>query len=399
MICTKYPLDPTDRYMTNELAGALVATGHRVQVVVTEWDAPFGAPTTSTRSSDGVDILAIAPRAIMRLGRFVRTASKWILSSLFAKREMRKAIGADSFDTLVCFSPCTTVWAQLLWAMHRWRMRSILYVHDFFPYHHHSIGLVPGGAVFRAAQLLEQNLIRKFDVVGCNWPGNIAYLKTHYRVRAGQHIVWTPLWTEIRPVPRQSKQNVRAAYGLPQNGKILVFGGQITEGRGVEEILDAAAIAQVNRPEIAFLLIGDGRLVPMIEQRIAAGSTNLILKRRVPRDEYVSVLGACDIALVATVAGVDSSSFPTKTIDYLRAALPIVAAVEEQSDYRNFLGRWQIGSSIPVGDATALYEAIVRAVDADEDDVNQVQRATECLKQVFDVKKAVEICTTALAPQ
>src|SRR6516164_6138686 len=34
MLCTKYPLDPNDRFMTNELAGALVAAGHHVQMVL-----------------------------------------------------------------------------------------------------------------------------------------------------------------------------------------------------------------------------------------------------------------------------------------------------------------------------------------------------------------------------
>jgi hypothetical protein len=39
MLCTRYPLEPNDRYMTNELVAALAAAGHHVQVVVTDWDA------------------------------------------------------------------------------------------------------------------------------------------------------------------------------------------------------------------------------------------------------------------------------------------------------------------------------------------------------------------------
>ena len=70
----------------------------RVQVVVTDWDAPFGAPATSVRSEDGVDALVVAPRRIAGLGRFVEKASKWTLSSLFARREMRKALGEQTFD-------------------------------------------------------------------------------------------------------------------------------------------------------------------------------------------------------------------------------------------------------------------------------------------------------------
>jgi hypothetical protein len=42
------------------------------------------------------------------------------------------------------------------------------------------------------------------------------------------------------------------------------------------------------------------------------------------------LISACDVGIVCTVAGVDSS-FPSKTIDYLRAGLPIVAAVEQDT--------------------------------------------------------------------
>src|SRR5262249_54841421 len=166
MLCTKYPLDPADSYMTSELAGALVAAGHTVQVVVTEWQAPPGAAATSLRWGGGVGVLSLAPRAITRFGRFVETLSQWTISSLSARREMVRTLSSQSFDTLICFTPCVTVWAQLLWAMRRWRMRSILFVHDFFPYHHHAIGLVPGGMVFALARWAEQNLIARFDLIG-----------------------------------------------------------------------------------------------------------------------------------------------------------------------------------------------------------------------------------------
>jgi glycosyltransferase involved in cell wall biosynthesis len=390
MLCTKYPLDPNDRFMTNELAGALVAAGHRVLVVVTDWDAPFGASTTYVRSEDGVDTIVISPRRVPGLGRFVERASKWTLSSLFALREMRKALSDQSFDLLVCFTPCVTVAAQLFWATSRWQMRSMLFVHDFFPHHHRSIGLVPGGPVFDVARRLEENLIRKFHVIGCIWPDNIVYLKKHYRIRADQHVIWTPLWGEITPPPTRPRDAIRSEHGLPLERKILVFGGQITEGRGVEEMLAAATLAQEARPDLAFLLIGEGRLVELVESHIASGGDNVIYRRRVPRTQYLSLISACDIGIVCTVAGVDSSSFPSKTIDYLRAGLPIVAAVERDSDYREFLRRWNIGASIPAGDATALFRAVTRLIDDREVTANITRNARACLEEVFDVRPAVK---------
>ena len=398
MLCTKYPLDSNDRYMTNELAGALVTAGHPVQVVVTDWNAPFGAPTTTVRSAEGVDALVVAPRRIAGLGAFVEKASKWTLSSLFARREMRKALGNEAFDLIVCFTPCVTVAAQFLWATRRWPMRSMLFVHDFFPHHHRSIGLVPGGPVFEIARRIEEHLIRKFDVIGCMWSDNIVYLRKHHRIRAEQRVIWTPLWGEIAPPPPRPKEVTRKDYGLPLDRKILVFGGQITEGRGVEEMLAVATLAQKARPDLVFLLIGEGRLVELVENHIAAGGDNVIYRRRIPRTEYLRLISACDIGIVCTVAGVDSPSFPSKTIDYLRAGLPIVAAVAQDSDYREFLRRWNIGISIPAGDAMALFAAVIRAVDDQEITANIAQSARACLEEVFDVRPAVKSLLDAIEP-
>jgi glycosyltransferase involved in cell wall biosynthesis len=283
-----------------------------------------------------------------------------------------------------------TVAAQLFWATSRWQMRSMLFVHDFFPHHHRSIGLVPGGPVFDVARRLEENLIRKFHVIGCIWPDNIVYLKKHYRIRADQHVIWTPLWGEITPPPTRPRDAIRSEHALPLERKILVFGGQITEGRGVEEMLAAATLAQEARPDLAFLLIGEGRLVELVESHIASGGDNVIYRRRVPRSQYLSLISACDIGIVCTVAGVDSSSFPSKTIDYLRAGLPIVAAVERDSDYREFLRRWNIGASIPAGDATALFRAVTRMIDDREVTANITRNARACLEEVFDVRPAVK---------
>src|SRR4051812_15383129 len=113
MLCTNYPLEANDSYMTNELAGALAAAGHSVQVVVIDWSAVFGRPAMSVRSPDGVEALVISPRGVSGFGRLVEKASKWTLSSLFALRIMRHALRDKAFDLLICFTPCVTVAAPL----------------------------------------------------------------------------------------------------------------------------------------------------------------------------------------------------------------------------------------------------------------------------------------------
>jgi hypothetical protein len=116
-----------------------------------------------------------------------------------------------------------------------------------------------------------------------------------------------------------------------------------------------------------------------------------------PRTEYLSLISACDVGIVCTVTGVASSSFPSKTIDYLRAGLPIVAAVEPNSDYRGFLSRWNIGISIPAGDPAALFRTIVGLVDDAGMAASIERNARACLEEVFDVRAAVKRLLEAVA--
>src|SRR5690606_34865777 len=106
--------------------------------------------------------------------------------------------------------------------------------------------------------------------------------------------------------------DVRRRHKLPTDKHIVVFGGQITEGRGIDEILATADIAPQSRSDIAFLLIGQGRLADEVRNRISQGAVNVIYRERIPRIDYLSLVAACDVGLVVTVRNVDVPTFPSK---------------------------------------------------------------------------------------
>jgi glycosyltransferase involved in cell wall biosynthesis len=397
MLCTVYPLQTGDHFLTNELAAAFAAAGHHVQVVVTDWALPVGTMSRGVREENGVEVLVIAPTAIRVLGRFIKNLTKWTLSSIYGLWQMRRAIGNERYDIVVCFTPCVTVAAQLLWATRRFKTRNMLIVHDFFPYHHHSIGLVPGGPVFRAALSLETHLMQRFHSFGCMAPRNIDYLRRNYPLPSYANIVELPLWTETGPLPSCPKHLLRVQHHLPLDRKIAVFGGQINEGRGISEILAAAALAEEARPDLFFLFIGDGRLASAIQERIAAGAANILLKPRVPRGEFLSLLSACDAGIVATIPQLSVPTFPIKTMDYLRALLPVVAAVEQASELPAFLAQWNLGISLPAGNAQALLAAISELIDNQKLADGFEQRVRACLDEVFGVRRAAERIIAACA--
>lgn len=393
MLCTRFPLGEGDEYLTNELAHALARQGDEVSVVVIDWDAVPGTPSVTRRLDDSVVVLAVAPRTMTGLGPFVAKASKWVLSSFAAMREVRRSFGDAGFDLLIAFSPATVVAAQFIWCIRRFRPRSYFVLWDFFPFHQRSIGLLPGGLVFAVARGIEGWLIRRFDTIGCMSSLNVAYLKSHYRLRAAQRVEVLPIWGDITPPPVTAAAAIRAAFDLPPGKKIIVFGGQITEGRGVEDVLAAARLAAGSRPDLVFLLIGSGRLAGLVaDQAAAADGGNIIYRPRVARRAYLGLLGACDVGLVCTVRDVDVPTFPSKLIDYLRAGLPVVASVEASTDFGDFVVNRNLGLSVLAGDAEALLRAVCTLVDQPGRRTDAALSGRRALEEVFDVNRiAVQI--------
>jgi glycosyltransferase involved in cell wall biosynthesis len=254
-----------------------------------------------------------------------------------------------------------------------------------FPYAHRDLGLVPRGTVFQAALWAETRLMRRFDMIGCMSPANARYLTTQYRLHPKTKVQILPIWGPTDSTGTVDARAVRARHGLPFDRPICIFGGQLSEGRGIEEILATAVLARQAANEIAFVIIGEGRLRPKVERHIASGGDNVFLLGRVPREAYLELAAACDVGLVVTVAHTDVPTFPSRTIDYLRAGLPIVASVERTTDYGMFIADHQLGIAIEAGHPDQLLSAIQHTFREDLDRAVIRRRAKAALDTVFDV--------------
>jgi glycosyltransferase involved in cell wall biosynthesis len=173
-----------------------------------------------------------------------------------------------------------------------------------------------------------------------------------------------------------------------------VFGGQLVEGRGFEQMLGAADAAGSQGSRLIFLFIGDGRLAPMVRER-AERQANIVWLPATSRSAYGELLGACDVGMVATVPGVSSFSIPSKTVDYLRAGLPIVAAVEPGSDFAAILESYGVGRAVPFREPLAFFKEAERLATDLHLRAAAREAAPRCLEEVFDVRHAVDTIIAA----
>jgi glycosyltransferase involved in cell wall biosynthesis len=387
-LTTRYSVDPADPYMTDELAQGLIARGHDVDVLLIDWDTAEQRPTRAVEGRNGERVVTVTPRALRNFGRLMFRASKLLLSSRHAAAAMRDHFAEARHDAVVAWTPALSVGAPLRRAVRSGVRHRLLIIFDFFPMCHREAGIIRSRLVYRIAKRLEDRLYRSFTAFIANLPGNADYLRLHYPVPPGARVLCSPIWTDATMPELVDRDAVRRRFSLPLDRPIAVFGGQFSEGRGIEQMIGAARIAQQAGMPTVYLFIGDGRLRPAIEQA-ARRCANIRVERSIARSDYLSLVGACDVGMVATVREFTSWAFPSKTIDYLRAGIPVVTAVEPGSDYPALLQPYAVSENVECGDPAAFQAAVERLVSSSASRARVRESARRCLDELFDVRHAV----------
>ena len=385
MLTTKYPDGSESTYLTSELADAWQRLGHDVVVVVLKWDAKEPLKQRVHLFPSGVRAFYFRPNSLSNLGKLIDRLSRWGLSGYQVRGAARRAVGDAAYDLVFVFSPAVALSGLISEFVKGKSVRSHLYVTDFFPFAHRDIGLIPSGPIFAISSWLENYYMRMFDTISCMSPGNLAFMQKNYRLPVDQRRRVDYLWGEGIYRPQLSRGVSRHKFGLPSAAKLALFGGQLVEGRGVDEVIAAAECARIAKSDILFVIIGDGRLRPVVEQAAKENPKHLKWLSPIPRSDYLELAASCDVGLVVTVAHTNIPTFPSKTIDYLRVGLPVVAAVEESTDYSQFVRDHGFGVTINAGVPGALFEAI----DQLSSNPTEMSRARDAgratLKAVFDV--------------
>lgn len=128
---------------------------------------------------------------------------------------------------------------------------------------------------------------------------------------------------------------------------VAIFGGNIGEPQKIENIVNLARAYQYNS-QIIFLVIGTGTKKKYLEQMAAHYDLgNLIIKDAVPRQDYQKLVCSADIGLISLSEKFTIPNIPSKTLSYFNAKIPVLAAIDANTDYGALLeksgaGLWSI---------------------------------------------------------
>ena len=340
-VFAKYGGDP---WLIDDLAAELARRGALVEVLVYDVSntRPAGVQQSNT---ENVRVFSVGPQRQTH-SRALRMLS-YLTTMIRLRRHGLGLVGKRRYDICIYFSPAILS-AGLPGHLRRHnRVRRLVFVlWDFFPVHHMEIGSIRYRSLERPLRWLERRAIEHADAIAVMSDRNAQYLSAYHPSYSGQVLIVPPWGGVDGPMSSQ----------LPKFREFtVVFGGQLTAGRGVETLLDAAEILIKQRLPARIMIIGSGPNRARL-QLSASGRklVNVVFADRVSRSEYLSTIGQAHVGLAITVADVSVPSFPSKIVDYFRVGIPAIVSVERASDVGSLIEDAGAGLAVDAGNAKAL---------------------------------------------
>jgi len=174
------------------------------------------------------------------------------------------------------------------------------------------------------------------------------------------HLIWNgaPL-EEFAPVPRERALAFRRSVGLPDDAAVVGTIGRLNAQKGHRYLLDAAAVVAARRPDVRFLIVGDGDL----EQALREQAASLGIADRVVmaghRTDVPDALGAIDVLCIPSLY----EGTPLTLFEAMAAGRAVVSTAVDGC--REVLDDNRTGLLVPPGRAEPLAEALLRALGDD----------------------------------
>jgi len=349
-ICSDFLKPEKGSNIYTDLAEALNQKDHIVKVVVAEERKKI--KKTSLFEENGIPVLRVKTGNLYEIG-FIEKALTFLTISRDLKKGIKKYFSNEKFDLILFQSPPLTFFKVVKWAMKKYKAKSYLMMKDIFPQNGLDIGLYgkrhPAYIYFK---MQEKELYKISSKIGCMSQGNIDYLIKHNpEINKNKFEIFrnTVKITDTK-ITDKKKSAIRKKYGLKMDDVVAIFGGNFGKPQGLDFLPKILEHYKDNK-KIKFIFIGRGTEKKRIFNTIKEeGYTNVLTFDFIPRRDYEELTRACDIGLIFLDKRFTIPNYPSKTLSYFECSLPIMAAIDKNTDYKDMLSEEKCGFWVENGD-------------------------------------------------
>jgi colanic acid biosynthesis glycosyl transferase WcaI len=373
---------------TAQIAEHLALRGHEVSVAAAppyfpSWrvhDGYSGWKYFKERLG-GVEVIrcpAWTPKSPVPWARVLHDASFSVSAAIPLLRHVRKPP-----DTVLAVAPSILSSMPALAVAKITGARSVLHVHDLELSAAKSLGMLPGWLI-AMAQGPEAWIMRGFDrVVAVS--GEMA---AAIGGRGGLNNVQVVRnWADLTMNGLDTAKKAWQELGIPKDRLVVLYAGSLGRKQGLEVLIETANLVRDER--IAFVICGDGPMLPDLERR-ATTIPGVIFLPQQDASRFAILMDRADVHVIPQRRGVSGAFMPSKLANICACGGALVCLADEASELAS-LARAAGGRICRPGDTQGLADAVRELADNPGLCSAMGKSARNLAKSAFDRKRALAL--------
>ena len=331
--------------------------GHEV-TIVTPLERRLGVDTNMLKV-DGVSILQVKTLNITK-SHIVEKGIATLSIEYQYLRAIKKYLKDTQFDLVLYSTPPITFEKVINYIKKRDSAYAYLLLKDIFPQNAVDMKMMKkGGLLHRFFERKEKRLYSISDTIGCMSPANVDFIVKNNPEIDKSIVVVNP--NSIEPLyieyTKEEKNRVKTKYNLPLDKKIFVYGGNLGIPQGIDFLIETIQLLQ--EPAAHILIVGSGTQFQKLKDWFDAHKpSNATLLSGLPKNEYDTLLAACDIGMIFLHKDFTIPNFPSRLLTYIEMKKPVLAATDVNTDIGKIIEEAGCGYWVESGDLNAIQNKI-----------------------------------------
>ena len=168
-----------------------------------------------------------------------------------------------------------------------------------------------------------------------------------------------------KSVDATSRESIRKKYNIPSDKTVFVYGGTLGQPQGIPFLIECLK-TQSEKKEVFFLVVGDGTEYNVLEDYYNNGNQdNFKLMKRLPKEDYDILVGACDIGMLFLDHRFTIPNFPSRLLSYMQAKLPVLACTDPNTDVGTVGEKGGFGWWCESNSTKEFEDSVKRALESD----------------------------------
>lgn len=377
-----------NRDIYTDLLREFIAQGHHVYIV-SPAERRQGIET-GLIDEENSTILRVKTGNIQKTNLIEKGISTIMLEPQFVAA-IKKYFSNIKFDLILYSTPPITIANAVEYVKKRDHATTYLMLKDIFPQNAVDIGMMTTsglkGLLYKSFRTKEKKLYLLSDRIGCMSQANVDYVLKHNPEIPRERVEISPNCVEVidMSVSEDDRRAMRDKYGIPQNKTVYLYGGNLGKPQGIDHMI-ACLKSQRNNEKAFFLIVGSGTEYHKIEEWVKAEPQNNVkLMSKLPKEDYIKMVGSCDVGLLFLDHRFTIPNFPSRLVDYMQSKLPTLACTDPISDVGQVMVDGGFGWWCESNSVEAFGNVIEESLDADIKAMGE--KAFQYLDEFWNVKK------------